>query len=98
MRGTLPALDFCLASQPLLLASYKVSLIIAKAPHTAVEKLIEPSGVKMPQILLGRNEVKRIHSVPLSDDIANNRIAGIANDILSQLTAQIQDSHCRLSL
>ena len=51
MRGTLPALGFCLTSQPLLRASNGVSLIIAKAkakaPHTAGEKLIKPSAVKM---------------------------------------------------
>ena len=49
MRGTLPASGFSLTSQPLLRASYEVSLIIAKAkaPHTAGEKLIKPSGVKM---------------------------------------------------
>ena len=37
-------------------------------------------------------------SVLLSDDTVNNRIADIANDILSQLIAQIQDSPCRTSL
>ena len=49
-------------------------------------------------VLLGRNEAKRIDSVPLFDDIINNRIAGIANYILSQLIAQIQDSPCRISI
>ena len=100
MRGTLPALGFCLTSQPLLRASYEVSLITtkAKAPHTAGEKLIKPSAVKMAQILLGRNEAKRIDSVPLSDDTVNNRIVGIANDILNQLIAQVQDSPCKTSL
>ena len=44
------------------------------------------------------NEAERIDSVPLSDDTVNNRIADIANDILSQLIAQIQDSPCRISL
>ena len=34
----------------------------------------------------------------MSDDTVNNRIADIANDILSQLIAQIQDSPCRISL
>ena len=89
MRGTLSALDFCLTSQPFLRASYEVSLIIAKpkAPHTAGEKLTKPSGVKMAQILLGRNEAKKINSVSLSDNTVNNRIADIANDILSQLIA-----------
>ena len=68
MRATLPALGFCVTSQPLLRASYEVSLIIAKAkaPHTAGEKLIKPSAVKMAQILLGRNEAKRIDSVSFS--------------------------------
>ena len=100
MRGTLPALGFCLTSQPFLRASYEVSLIIAKAkaPPTAGEKLIKPSAVKMAQILLGRNEAKRIDSVPLSDGTVNNRIADIANGILSQLIAQIQNSPCRISL
>ena len=60
MRGTLPALGFCLTSQPLLRASYEVSLIIAKAkaPHTAGEKLLKPSAVKMAQILLGETRPK----------------------------------------
>ena len=100
MRGTLLALGFCLTSQRLLRTSYEVSLIIAKAKarHTAGEKLINPSAVKIARILLGRNEAKRINSAPLSDHTVNNRIADIANDILSQLIAQIQDSPCRISL
>ena len=70
----------------------------AKAPHTAGEKLIKLSAVKLAQILLGRNEAKKIDSVFLSDDTVNNRIACIANDILSQIIAQIQDSPGRISL
>ena len=66
----------------------------AKTPHTAGRKLIKPSPEKMAQILLGRNEAKRIDSVPLSDDTVNNKIEDIANDILSQLIAKIQDSPC----
>ena len=34
----------------------------------------------------------------MSDDAVNNKIADIANDILSQLIAQIQDSLCKKSL
>ena len=34
----------------------------------------------------------------MSDDTVNNRTADIANDILSQLIAQIRDSPCRISL
>ena len=34
----------------------------------------------------------------MSDDNVNNRITDIANDILSQLIDQIQDSSCRISL
>ena len=100
VRGTLPALGFCLTSQPLLRASYEVSLIKAKAktPHTAGEKLIKPSAVKISQILFGRNEAKRTDSVSLSDDTVNNRTADIANDILNQLIARIQDGPCRISL
>ena len=66
MREMLPTLGFCLTSQPLLRASYEVFLMRAKAkaPHTASERLIKPSAVKMTQILLGQNEVKRIDSVP----------------------------------
>ena len=52
----------------------------------------------MAQILLGQNKAKRIDSVPLSDDTVNNRIADIANNILSQLIAQIQESPCKVSL
>ena len=100
VRRTLSALGFCLTSQPLLRASYEVSLIIAKAkaPHTAGEKLIKTSAVKMAQILLGLNEAIKIDLVPLSDDTTNNRIADMANNILSELIAQIQDSPCRTSL
>ena len=99
-KKMLPALGFCLSSQPLLSTSYKVSLVItkAKAPHTAGEKLIKSSMVKMAQILLSQNEAKRIDSVPLFDDPLNNRIADIANNILSQLIVQIQESPCRISL
>ena len=73
-------------------------LFTSKRSHTASEKVIKPSAIKMAQILLGRNETKRIDSVPFTDDTVNNRIANIANDILSQLIAQIQDSSCRISL
>ena len=48
----------------------------------------------MAQILLGQNEAKRSDSVPLSNDAVNNMIADIANDILSKVIAQIQDSPC----
>ena len=73
----------------------KFFLIIAKAkaPHTAGEKLIKPSSVKMAQILLGRNQAKRMDSVPLSDDTANNRIADIANDILTHLSLKSKIAH-----
>ena len=99
MRETLPSLCFCLTSQPLLRASYEFSLIIAKpkASHTSSERLIKPSAVQMAQILLGRNEAKRINSVPLSEDTVNNGIADIPNHMLSQLIAQIKDSPCRIS-
>ena len=98
VRKTLPALGFCLTFQPLLRPSHEVSLIIAKAPDTADEKLINPSAVKMAQILLGRNEAKRIDSVSLSDDTVNNKIADITNDTSSQLIGEIQHSRCRISL
>ena len=100
MKETLPALGFCLTSQPFLRASCEVSLVIAKAkaPHTAGEKLIKFTAVKMAEIVLGRNEAKRIDSVSLSDGTVNNRIAGIANNILIQHVAQIQDSSGRISL
>ena len=52
----------------------------------------------MAQILLGGNEAKIIDSISSSDDTVNNRIADIANDSLSQLVAQIQDSPCRIGL
>ena len=78
----------CLASQ-LLRASYEVSLIIATAPHTADDKPIKPSAAKMAQILVGRNEAKKIGSVFLSDYTVNNRSADIANNTLSQLITQI---------
>ena len=96
--GTLPALGFCQTSQPLLRASYEVSLIIAKAPHTAGKEQIKPSAVKMAQILLGRKDARRIDTVFFSDNTANNRIADIANYILIQPIAQIQDSPCKISL
>ena len=98
VRRTLLALGFCLTSQPLLSASYEVSLIRVKAPHTAGEKPIKPSAIKMAQILFGQNEAKRTDSVSLSDDTVNNGIAAVTNDILSQPITQIRDSSCRISL
>ena len=78
----------CLTSQ-LLRASYEVSLITATAPHTTGDKPIKPSAVKMAQILVGRNEAKKIGSVLLPDYTVNNRIADIANNTLSQLITQV---------
>ena len=48
--------------------------------------------------MTGPKRGQKIDSVPLSDDTVNNRIADIANDILSQLIAQIQDGPGRISL
>ena len=86
MKETLPALGFCLTSQPLQRAACEVFLIIAKAkaPHTAGEKIIKPSAANMAEILLGLNEAKRIDSVSLCDGTVNNRITDIVNDILSR--------------
>ena len=95
MSGTPPALGFCLTYHPLLRASYEASLIIAKAkaPHSAGEKLIKPSAVKMAQISFGRNEAKRIHSVPLSGDTVNNRIADIEKTFLFSLPLKYMINH-----
>ena len=51
----------------------------------------------MAQIILGRNEAKRIDSVSLSDDTVNNWFADIANDILRQLIAQIEENSCEIT-
>ena len=48
----------------------------------------------MAQILLSKKQ----DLATLSDDTVNNRIADIANDILSQIIAQIQDCPRRISL
>jgi len=64
MKETLPSLGFCLSTQQFLRAFCEVSLTKAKATHTAGEKLIKLSTVKIAQTLLGwtRPQQERRHS------------------------------------
>ena len=66
MRETLPALGFCLTSQLLLRASYKVSLITAKskAPHTDGKKLIKSIRIIEAGVSLFRYSFNLIGLIP----------------------------------
>lgn len=72
-----------------LLASYEVSLLIAKCgkPHTIGETLILPAIKKINEIMLGEGPGNKIsQSVPLSNNTVSRRIDEMATDVEFKLT------------
>lgn len=72
-----------------LLASYEVSLLIAKCgkPHTIGETLVLPATKKIVEIMLGEGPRNKIsQSVPLSNNTISRRIDEMATYVESKLT------------
>ncbi|KAF0749126.1 SCAN domain-containing protein 3-like [Aphis craccivora] len=70
-------------SEKALLASYKVSEIVAKRmqPHTIAEDVILPACKEIVKSMLGDNAEKEISLVPLSNDTVSRRIGDMSSDI-----------------
>ena len=73
-------------------ASYQVSLQVAKAkkPPNICETLIKRCVVACADILLGESAVAKMKQVSLFNNTVKNRIDDMANDIKSQLIANIK--------
>jgi len=69
-------------------ASYAVSLLVAKKPHSIGETLIKPCA----GILLGESAVSKMKQVSLSNDTVKSRIFDMSCNIKSQLLAKAKAS------
>ena len=70
----------------LMEASYRVSLLIAKArkPHTIGEELIMPCAKEMVSLMIGEDMVSKLGIVPLSNNTVHRRICDMSEDITAQ--------------
>jgi hypothetical protein len=77
-----------------LLASYKVSEIVAKRiqPHTIAEDVILPACKEIVKSILGDDAEKEISFVPLSNDTVSRRIDDMSSDIQCHVREKLSDS------
>uniref|UniRef100_A0A671YYZ8 Uncharacterized protein n=1 Tax=Sparus aurata TaxID=8175 RepID=A0A671YYZ8_SPAAU len=75
-------------------ASYKVSLLIAKAgkPHSIGEILVKPAAKVMANILFGGKASDEINRIPLSNDTVQRRIKSMAESVEDQLVTRLRQS------
>ena len=75
-----------------LLASYSISLLIAKAgkPHTIGEDLILPAIEKVITTVMHRDGRSIVKSIPLSNKSVARRIDDMANDVESTLCGMLE--------
>uniref|UniRef100_A0A3P9HV02 Uncharacterized protein n=1 Tax=Oryzias latipes TaxID=8090 RepID=A0A3P9HV02_ORYLA len=75
-------------------ASYKVSLLIAKAgkPHSIGENLVKPAAKVMANILFGGKAGDEINRIPLSNDTVQRRIKAMAESVEHQLVTRLRQS------
>ncbi|XP_041849953.1 zinc finger BED domain-containing protein 5-like [Melanotaenia boesemani] len=75
-------------------ASYKVSLLIAKAgkPHSIGENLVKPAANVMVNIFFGGKACDKINRIPLSNDTVQRRIKSMAESVEDQLVTRLQQS------
>lgn len=81
-------------SEKVLHTSYEISLLIAKSkkPHTIGETLIKPCLLKATEEILGKEAVKKIQDIPLSNNTVKSRIGNMSQDIEEQLICLIKKS------
>ena len=80
-------------------ASYRVSLLIAKAkkpPHTIGEELIMPCAKKRVSLMIGKDMVSKLAIIPLSNNTVHRGICDTSEDIITQNVVAIKQSpwHC----
>ena len=75
-------------------ASYHVALEIAKQkkPHTIGENLIQPCSLKIVELMLGKEEKKKIAAVSLSNRTIQIRIEDMAADVKDQVVQEIKSA------
>lgn len=90
--GTLVSHGFVPTEKPLLHASFKVAYNIAKnkKPHTIGETLIKPCALEMVEIVLGKEQMKKVAKIPLSNNVIQDRIVDISSDLRLQVMEDIE--------
>ncbi|XP_064485888.1 SCAN domain-containing protein 3-like [Ornithodoros turicata] len=85
---------FQVAGHNVMEGSYFIALEIAKQkkPHTIGETLIKPCAFKMVEILLGKEQERKLAAVPLSNSTVQRRISDMADDIRDQVVQQIKSA------
>ena len=75
-------------------ASYHVALEIAKQKklHTIGENLIQPCSLKIVELMLGKEEKKKIAAVSLSNSTIQRRIEDMAADIKDKVVQEIKSA------
>ncbi|XP_063856105.1 zinc finger BED domain-containing protein 5-like [Scylla paramamosain] len=83
-----------------LLASYKVSYIIArcKKAHNIAETWVLPAAIDMVEIMLDEQSANKLRSIPLADNTVGRRISDISDDLCDQLTDVLKYSHFGLQI
>uniref|UniRef100_A0A671KL09 HAT C-terminal dimerisation domain-containing protein n=1 Tax=Sinocyclocheilus anshuiensis TaxID=1608454 RepID=A0A671KL09_9TELE len=77
-----------------LLASYEVSLLVAKSkkPYSIAEELIVPAAAILTETMLDKKAAKAIKTVPLSNDTVCRRIDDMAEDIVAQVVGNLKQT------
>jgi len=80
--------------------SYEVAYEIAKAkkPHNIAEELIMPCTKIIVQSIFGKESLKKIENISLSNDTVHRRIVDLSYDILDQVIHEIKSSSYGFSL
>ncbi len=75
-------------------ASYGVAFIVAKSkkPNTDGESIVKIGTLKIVKRIFGKDDVKRINEIFMSNFTIQRRIEDIALDKESQVTKEIQSS------
>ena len=75
-------------------ASYEVSYIIGKtrASFNIGETLIELATLKITEIVLGTEAMKKIKQVPLLSDVVTSRMAAMSCNIVDQVVTAFKES------
>ena len=83
-----------------LLASYKISLLIAKTgkPHTIAEELILPAISEVISTVLHKSPINVIKSIPLSNDTVQRRIDEMADNTANSLYNILRNTEFSLQI
>ena len=81
------------------MASYHVAYNIAKSKKPQIAKeMLKPFLLQMTKIVLGREALKKLELVLLSNNVFQSQISNLSSDILDQVIADIKASPLKISL